>query len=64
MKPTYIVYAKRTPIGRIGGKLAPVRPDDLMSYLLEDYKNQLSFDPLLIETLSLHKIFQHVMMYM
>lgn len=49
MKPTYIVYAKRTPIGRIGGKLAPVRPDDLMSYLLEDYKNQLSFDPLLID---------------
>ena len=33
----YIIYAKRTPIGKLGGKLAPVRVDDLMSLLLADY---------------------------
>ncbi len=45
MKPIYIVHAKRTPIGRIGGLLAPVRPDDLMAHLFRDYKESLTFDP-------------------
>ena len=34
---SYIVYAKRTPIGKLGGKLSPVRVDDLMALLLGDY---------------------------
>jgi acetyl-CoA acyltransferase len=45
MKNIYLAYAKRSPIGRLGGGLAPVRPDDLMAHLLKDYKNQINFDP-------------------
>jgi acetyl-CoA acyltransferase len=40
MKASYLIYAKRTPIGKIGGALAPVRVDDLMSHLLKDFKQQ------------------------
>lgn len=35
-RTAYIVDAVRTPIGRYGGALAPVRPDDLLSLVLED----------------------------
>lgn len=49
MKNTYIVYAKRSPMGKIGGVLAPVRTDDLMGYLINDFRNWSSFDPLLID---------------
>jgi acetyl-CoA acyltransferase len=49
MKRTFIVYAKRTAIGKLGGKLAPVRVDDLMAAVLKDIKESLSFDPLLID---------------
>lgn len=44
MKDAYIVHAKRTPIGRIGGALSPVRVDDMMALLIEDYAKNLSFD--------------------
>ncbi len=49
MKRTYIVYAKRTAVGKLGGKLAPVRVDDLMAHVLKDIKESLTFDPLLID---------------
>lgn len=49
MKRTFIVYAKRTAIGKLGGKLAPVRVDDLMAFVLKDIKNTISFDPALID---------------
>lgn len=49
MKRTYIVYAKRTAIGKLGGKLAPVRVDDLLASVLKNVKEHLSFDPLLID---------------
>jgi acetyl-CoA acyltransferase len=49
MKRTFIVYAKRTAIGKIGGKLSPVRVDDLLATVLKNVKEQLSFDPLLID---------------
>lgn len=49
MKRTYIVYAKRTAIGKIGGKLSPVRVDDLLASVLKNVKEHLSFDPLLID---------------
>lgn len=44
MKPVYLTYVKRTPIGRFGGGLSPVRIDDMMALLLKDFKEQCSFD--------------------
>lgn len=49
MKRTYIVYAKRTAIGKLGGKLSSVRVDDLLASVLKNIKDHLSFDPLLID---------------
>ncbi len=43
MKPSYIVYTKRTPIGKINGVLSSVRVDDLLSYLFEDFKKWAKF---------------------
>ncbi len=34
MKPCYIIDAVRTPIGRYGGKLSAVRPDDLLALMI------------------------------
>ncbi|HVX50722.1 MAG TPA: acetyl-CoA C-acyltransferase [Chitinophagaceae bacterium] len=34
MKPAYIIDAVRTPIGRYGGKLSSIRPDDLLAYVI------------------------------
>ncbi|MBK27062.1 MAG: acetyl-CoA C-acyltransferase [Halobacteriovorax sp.] len=44
MKRCFLTYAKRTPIGRIGGLLAPVRVDDLMALLIKDFADGSSFD--------------------
>ncbi len=49
MKRTFIVYAKRSAIGKLGGSLAPVRVDDLMALVLKDILDQLTFDPELID---------------
>lgn len=49
MKRTFIVNAKRTAIGKLGGKLAPVRVDDLMGAVLKNIKDSLTFDPALID---------------
>lgn len=49
MKRTFIVYAKRTATGKLSGKLAPERVDDLMAAILKDIKEQISFDPQLID---------------
>lgn len=35
MKPVYIVDAVRTPIGRYGGALSSVRPDDLLAHVIK-----------------------------
>jgi len=43
IKPSYIVYTKRTPIGKINGVLSSVRIDDLLSYLFEDFKKWAKF---------------------
>ncbi|EQC50287.1 3-oxoadipyl-CoA thiolase [Bacteriovorax sp. BSW11_IV] len=43
MKRVYLTYAKRTPIGRIGGSLKDVRVDDLLAGLFTDFKNSQSF---------------------
>ena len=35
MKPVYIIDAIRTPIGKYGGVLAGVRPDDLLALVIK-----------------------------
>jgi acetyl-CoA acyltransferase len=37
LKDSYIVHAKRTPIGSFGGVLSSVRVDDLLAELFKDY---------------------------
>lgn len=49
MKRTFIVHAKRTAIGKLAGKLSPVRVDDLMASVLKEIKDSLTFDPELID---------------
>lgn len=39
----YIIHAKRSPIGKLGGALSQVRPDDLLSQLIKDFKEKLTF---------------------
>jgi acetyl-CoA C-acetyltransferase len=40
MKTTYIIDALRTPIGKYGGKLATVRPDDLLALVIRALVNR------------------------
>lgn len=49
MKNAYVVYAKRTPIGKLSGTLSSVRVDDLLAHVLVDIKNTIKFDPSLID---------------
>lgn len=35
MKPVYIIDSLRTPIGKYGGSLASVRPDDLLAHVMK-----------------------------
>lgn len=49
MKRTFIVHAKRTAIGKLNGKLSPVRVDDLLAHIFSDIKNTIKFDPTLID---------------
>jgi len=52
MKPVYIVDAIRTPIGRYGGTLSTVRPDDLMAHVVKQLlARQTGLDPAAIEDL-------------
>ena len=52
MKPVYIVDAIRTPIGRYGGTLSMVRPDDLMAHVVKQLlARQMGLDPAAIEDL-------------
>ena len=44
MKRSYITYVKRTPIGRLGGSLAPVRVDDMLATLFKNYASTINFD--------------------
>src|SRR5215213_5444934 len=36
MKPVYIIDAIRTPIGKYGGALSSVRPDDLLAHVIRE----------------------------
>lgn len=49
MRKTYVAYAKRTAIGKLSGKLSTVRVDDLLAHVFIDLKNNLTFDPKLID---------------
>lgn len=35
MKPVYIIDAVRTPVGKYGGALSTIRPDDLLAYVIK-----------------------------
>jgi 3-oxoadipyl-CoA thiolase len=52
MKKVYVIDAVRTPIGKYGGALAAVRPDDLLAYVIRALlvRNE-SIDPEAIEDL-------------
>ena len=43
-RDAYIVYAKRTPIGKLGGSLSHLRVDDMLANLFSDFKDQFDFD--------------------
>ncbi|HVY74887.1 MAG TPA: acetyl-CoA C-acyltransferase [Puia sp.] len=50
MKKAYIIDAVRTPIGKYGGALAGVRPDDLLAYVIRALLNRNdSVDPEALE---------------
>ena len=49
MKPVYVIDAVRTPIGKYGGALSQVRPDDLLAVVLRALlKRNEQIDPALI----------------
>lgn len=43
-KASYIIHAKRTPIGSFGGSLSGVRIDDLLAELFKDYAKSSRYD--------------------
>jgi 3-oxoadipyl-CoA thiolase len=49
LKEAVIVDAIRTPIGALGGVLAPVRPDDLAALVIKSIVERNKLDPALVE---------------
>ena len=49
MREVVIIDAVRSPVGRVGGTLASVRPDDLLAYVLEGLIERTGIDPALVE---------------
>jgi 3-oxoadipyl-CoA thiolase len=49
LRDAWIVQAVRTPIGRYGGALASVRPDDLAALVLRAVVDRAGVDPALVE---------------
>ncbi|MCP4425546.1 MAG: thiolase family protein [Chloroflexi bacterium] len=49
MKEVVIVDAVRSPVGRVGGSLASIRPDDLLADVLKALMERTGVDPALIE---------------
>ena len=49
MKDVVIIDAVRSPIGRVGGSLSSVRPDDLLADVLKGLVDRTGIDPVLIE---------------
>ena len=49
MPDVWVIDAIRTPIGALGGSLAPVRPDDLAAHVIRTIVERNSLDPAIIE---------------
>ena len=49
MQEAVIVEAVRTPVGRHGGALASVRPDDMAALVIQEVTNRAGIEPDLIE---------------
>lgn len=49
MPEAVIIDAVRTPIGALGGALAPVRPDDLAAHVLRAIVERTKIDPAMVE---------------
>ena len=49
MKEVVIVDAIRSPIGKVGGALSVIRPDDLLADVLKGLITRTGIDPVLIE---------------
>jgi 3-oxoadipyl-CoA thiolase len=49
MREVVIIDAVRSPIGRVGGKLSSIRPDDLLAEILKGLIERTGIDPALIE---------------
>ena len=49
LRDAWIIEAVRTPIGRYGGALATVRPDDLAAAVLRAVVDRARLDPALVE---------------
>jgi len=49
VREAWIIDAVRTPIGRYGGALAPVRPDDLAAAVIRAIVDRTRVDPALVE---------------
>lgn len=49
MRQVWIIDAIRTPIGALGGSLAPVRPDDLAAHVIKTIVERNKLDPALVE---------------
>ncbi len=49
MNDCYIIDAVRTPIGKYGGRLSSIRPDDLLAHVIASLMNRNSVDPTAIE---------------
>src|SRR5919112_6151170 len=49
VREAWIVEAVRTPVGRYGGALASVRPDDLAALTLRAVVERSGIDPMLVE---------------
>ena len=49
MNDCYIIDAVRTPIGKYGGRLSSIRPDDLLAHVITSLMNRNAVDPKAIE---------------
>src|SRR6188768_4289712 len=49
MNDCYIIDAVRTPIGKYGGRLSSIRPDDLLAHVITALLNRNPVDPSAIE---------------
>src|SRR6185295_7817128 len=49
MNACYIIDAVRTPIGKYGGRLSSIRPDDLLAHVITALLNRNPVDPSAIE---------------